>query len=142
MCSRRVLQAASTSLAAKPQRVSEPLEMAGEDPGLPYQQFHARLCSQAGDGRELEDGEEGGLSRGEGPHPGPPRPQLHKGPGGAEPSPGAVLGAVLLPMLFALSLPPDEDLIRQILADGASGISHSQDLGPYVRAETDLISGL
>ncbi|NXP60074.1 PKD1 protein, partial [Chloropsis cyanopogon] len=36
----------------------------------------------------------------------------------------------------------DEDLIRQILADGAGGISHSQDLGPYMRAETDLISGL
>ncbi|NXN97253.1 PKD1 protein, partial [Rhinopomastus cyanomelas] len=36
----------------------------------------------------------------------------------------------------------DEDLIRQILADGASGISHPQDLGPYLRAETDLISGL
>ncbi|NXG34557.1 PKD1 protein, partial [Dromaius novaehollandiae] len=36
----------------------------------------------------------------------------------------------------------DEDLIRQILADGASGISHSQDVGPYMRAETDLISGL
>lgn len=40
------------------------------------------------------------------------------------------------------TLSPDEDLIRQILADGASGISHSQDLGPYMRAETDLISGL
>lgn len=37
---------------------------------------------------------------------------------------------------------PDEDLIRQILADGASGVSHSQDLGLYMRAETDLISGL
>lgn len=49
-------------------------------------------------------------------------------------------GAVLLSALFALSLSPDEDLIRQILADGASGIS--QDLGPYMRAETDLISGL
>ncbi|XP_059572446.1 polycystin-1 isoform X2 [Alligator mississippiensis] len=36
----------------------------------------------------------------------------------------------------------DEDLIRQILADGASGISHSQDVGHYGRAETDLISGL
>uniref|UniRef100_A0A674J5K7 Polycystin 1, transient receptor potential channel interacting n=1 Tax=Terrapene triunguis TaxID=2587831 RepID=A0A674J5K7_9SAUR len=34
----------------------------------------------------------------------------------------------------------DEDLIRQILADGASGIS--QDTGQYARAETDLISGL
>nr|XP_031362035.1 polycystin-1 [Lonchura striata domestica] len=41
------------------------------------------------------------------------------------------------PRYFSAS---DEDLIRQILADGASGIS--QDLGPYVRAETDLISGL
>uniref|UniRef100_A0A674GT89 Polycystin 1, transient receptor potential channel interacting n=1 Tax=Taeniopygia guttata TaxID=59729 RepID=A0A674GT89_TAEGU len=39
------------------------------------------------------------------------------------------------PRYFSAS---DEDLIRQILADGASGIS--QDLGPYVRAETDLIS--
>ncbi|XP_019368289.1 PREDICTED: LOW QUALITY PROTEIN: polycystin-1 [Gavialis gangeticus] len=36
----------------------------------------------------------------------------------------------------------DEDLIRQILADGASGIAHSQDAGHYGRAETDLISGL
>ncbi|EMP36912.1 Polycystin-1 [Chelonia mydas] len=36
----------------------------------------------------------------------------------------------------------DEDLIRQILADGASGISHPQDMGQYARAETDLISGL
>ncbi|CAM4619463.1 polycystin-1 isoform X1 [Caretta caretta] len=36
----------------------------------------------------------------------------------------------------------DEDLIRQILADGASGISHPQDTGQYARAETDLISGL
>lgn len=53
-----------------------------------------------------------------------------------------MLGAVLLLMLFALSLSSDEDLIRQILAEGASGISHSQDLGPYMRAETDLISGL
>ncbi|KAF4792010.1 Polycystin-1 [Turdus rufiventris] len=43
------------------------------------------------------------------------------------------------PRYFSAS---DEDLIRQILADGASGISHSQDLGPYMRAETDLISGL
>ncbi|NWX91633.1 PKD1 protein, partial [Nothoprocta pentlandii] len=43
------------------------------------------------------------------------------------------------PRYFSAS---DEDLIRQILADGASGISHSQDVGPYVRAETDLISGL
>ncbi|NXH14483.1 PKD1 protein, partial [Bucco capensis] len=43
------------------------------------------------------------------------------------------------PRCFSAS---DEDLIRQILADGASGISHSQDLGPYMRAETDLISGL
>ncbi|NXP21864.1 PKD1 protein, partial [Scytalopus superciliaris] len=43
------------------------------------------------------------------------------------------------PRYFSAS---DEDLIRQILADGASGISHSQDLGPYLRAETDLISGL
>uniref|UniRef100_A0A452IQ37 Uncharacterized protein n=1 Tax=Gopherus agassizii TaxID=38772 RepID=A0A452IQ37_9SAUR len=34
----------------------------------------------------------------------------------------------------------DEDLIRQILADGASGIS--QDTGQYARAETDLISGV
>ncbi|NWY45589.1 PKD1 protein, partial [Sylvia atricapilla] len=41
------------------------------------------------------------------------------------------------PRYFSAS---DEDLIRQILADGASGIS--QDLGPYMRAETDLISGL
>uniref|UniRef100_A0A8C3V3F9 Polycystin 1, transient receptor potential channel interacting n=1 Tax=Catharus ustulatus TaxID=91951 RepID=A0A8C3V3F9_CATUS len=41
------------------------------------------------------------------------------------------------PRYFSAS---DEDLIRQILADGASGISHSQDLGPYMRAETDLIS--
>uniref|UniRef100_H0Z7Q1 Polycystin 1, transient receptor potential channel interacting n=1 Tax=Taeniopygia guttata TaxID=59729 RepID=H0Z7Q1_TAEGU len=41
------------------------------------------------------------------------------------------------PRYFSAS---DEDLIRQILADGASGIS--QDLGPYVRAETDLISVL
>ncbi|XP_074867229.1 polycystin-1 isoform X3 [Carettochelys insculpta] len=36
----------------------------------------------------------------------------------------------------------DEDLIRQILADGASGISHPQEMGPYTRAETDLLSGL
>ncbi|NXU35698.1 PKD1 protein, partial [Drymodes brunneopygia] len=43
------------------------------------------------------------------------------------------------PRYFSAS---DEDLIRQILADGAGGISHSQDLGPYGRAETDLISGL
>uniref|UniRef100_A0A8C0AU83 Polycystin 1, transient receptor potential channel interacting n=1 Tax=Buteo japonicus TaxID=224669 RepID=A0A8C0AU83_9AVES len=43
------------------------------------------------------------------------------------------------PRYFSAS---DEDLIRQILAEGASGISHSQDLGPYMRAETDLISGL
>ncbi|NWW74591.1 PKD1 protein, partial [Climacteris rufus] len=43
------------------------------------------------------------------------------------------------PRYFSAS---DEDLIRQILADGASGISPSQDLGPYMRAETDLISGL
>uniref|UniRef100_A0A8B9FZT2 Polycystin 1, transient receptor potential channel interacting n=1 Tax=Amazona collaria TaxID=241587 RepID=A0A8B9FZT2_9PSIT len=43
------------------------------------------------------------------------------------------------PRYFSAS---DEDLIRQILADGASGISHPQDLGPYMRAETDLISGL
>ncbi|XP_025909681.1 polycystin-1 [Nothoprocta perdicaria] len=43
------------------------------------------------------------------------------------------------PRYFSAS---DEDLIRQILADGAGGISHSQDVGPYVRAETDLISGL
>ncbi|KFV76346.1 Polycystin-1, partial [Struthio camelus australis] len=43
------------------------------------------------------------------------------------------------PRYFSAS---DEDLIRQILADGASGISHSQDVGPYMRAETDLISGL
>uniref|UniRef100_A0A8D2QA56 Polycystin 1, transient receptor potential channel interacting n=1 Tax=Zonotrichia albicollis TaxID=44394 RepID=A0A8D2QA56_ZONAL len=41
------------------------------------------------------------------------------------------------PRYFSAS---DEDLIRQILADGASGIS--QDLGPYMRAETDLISAL
>ncbi|XP_064246149.1 polycystin-1 isoform X2 [Passer domesticus] len=41
------------------------------------------------------------------------------------------------PRYFSAS---DEDLIRQILADGASGIS--QELGPYMRAETDLISGL
>ncbi|KAF2984153.1 hypothetical protein EK904_007642 [Melospiza melodia maxima] len=41
------------------------------------------------------------------------------------------------PRYFSAS---DEDLIRQILAEGASGIS--QDLGPYMRAETDLISGL
>ncbi|NXL82188.1 PKD1 protein, partial [Leptocoma aspasia] len=41
------------------------------------------------------------------------------------------------PRYFSAS---DEDLIRQILADGASGIS--QDLGQYMRAETDLISGL
>ncbi|NXX40852.1 PKD1 protein, partial [Tricholaema leucomelas] len=43
------------------------------------------------------------------------------------------------PRYFSAS---DEDLIRQILADGASAISHPQDLGPYMRAETDLISGL
>ncbi|XP_062444513.1 polycystin-1 isoform X3 [Rhea pennata] len=43
------------------------------------------------------------------------------------------------PRYFSAS---DEDLIRQILADGSSGISHSQDVGPYLRAETDLISGL
>ncbi|NXA38308.1 PKD1 protein, partial [Eudromia elegans] len=43
------------------------------------------------------------------------------------------------PRYFSAS---DEDLIRQILADGAGGISHSQDVGPYMRAETDLISGL
>uniref|UniRef100_K7FII1 Polycystin 1, transient receptor potential channel interacting n=1 Tax=Pelodiscus sinensis TaxID=13735 RepID=K7FII1_PELSI len=36
----------------------------------------------------------------------------------------------------------DEDLIRQILADGASGISHPQETGPHARAETDLLSGL
>ncbi|XP_067390392.1 polycystin-1 isoform X2 [Emydura macquarii macquarii] len=36
----------------------------------------------------------------------------------------------------------DEDLIRQILADGATGLSHPQDAGQYARAETDLISGL
>uniref|UniRef100_A0A8C3QIS3 Polycystin 1, transient receptor potential channel interacting n=1 Tax=Cyanoderma ruficeps TaxID=181631 RepID=A0A8C3QIS3_9PASS len=39
------------------------------------------------------------------------------------------------PRYFSAS---DEDLIRQILADGGSGIS--QDLGPYMRADTDLIS--
>ncbi|NXA52464.1 PKD1 protein, partial [Nothocercus julius] len=43
------------------------------------------------------------------------------------------------PRYFSAS---DEDLIRQILADGASGISHAQDMGPYMRTETDLISGL
>nr|XP_056722162.1 polycystin-1 [Euleptes europaea] len=36
----------------------------------------------------------------------------------------------------------DEDLIRQILADGAGSISHLQDIGSYARVETDLISGL
>ncbi|XP_039346814.1 polycystin-1 isoform X1 [Mauremys reevesii] len=41
------------------------------------------------------------------------------------------------PKYFSAS---DEDLIRQILADGASGIS--QDTGHYARAETDLVSGL
>lgn len=55
--------------------------------------------------------------------------------------PWMVLGAELCNTVCALPS-PDEDLIRQILADGASGISHSQDLGPYMRAETDLISGL
>ncbi|XP_061456021.1 polycystin-1 isoform X2 [Rhineura floridana] len=36
----------------------------------------------------------------------------------------------------------DEDLIRQILADGAGGIPHPQEMGPYPRVETDLLSGL
>lgn len=117
----------------------------GEELGLLYQQFHARLCSQAGDRQELEDREEGRAVPWRKTSPWPsfsPVPQIWLSPSGAEPSPGAVLHAVLLPTLFALSLSPDEDLIRQILADGASGISHSQDLGPYMRAETDLISGL
>uniref|UniRef100_A0A670JHV8 Polycystin 1, transient receptor potential channel interacting n=1 Tax=Podarcis muralis TaxID=64176 RepID=A0A670JHV8_PODMU len=36
----------------------------------------------------------------------------------------------------------DEDLIRQILTDGAGSLSHPQEMGPYPRVETDLISGL
>ncbi|XP_044308534.1 polycystin-1 isoform X2 [Varanus komodoensis] len=36
----------------------------------------------------------------------------------------------------------DEDLIRQILAEGVGSLSHPQDMGQYPKAETDLISGL
>ncbi|KAL8174894.1 UNVERIFIED_CONTAM: hypothetical protein K2H54_004875 [Gekko kuhli] len=36
----------------------------------------------------------------------------------------------------------DEDLIRQILADGTGSISHPPDAGQYSRVETDLLSGL
>ncbi|XP_060116940.1 polycystin-1 [Heteronotia binoei] len=36
----------------------------------------------------------------------------------------------------------DEDLIRQILADGTGSISHPLDAGQYSRVETDLLSGL
>ncbi|XP_007438791.3 polycystin-1, partial [Python bivittatus] len=36
----------------------------------------------------------------------------------------------------------DEDLIRQILADGAGGISHLQEVGNCPKVETDLLSGL
>ncbi|KAL7979035.1 hypothetical protein Chor_015059 [Crotalus horridus] len=36
----------------------------------------------------------------------------------------------------------DEDLIRQILADGAGGIPHLQEVGNGPKVETDLLSGL
>ncbi|ETE60065.1 Polycystin-1, partial [Ophiophagus hannah] len=36
----------------------------------------------------------------------------------------------------------DEDLIRQILADGAGGIPHLQEVGNCPKVETDLLSGL
>ncbi|XP_042293955.1 polycystin-1 [Sceloporus undulatus] len=36
----------------------------------------------------------------------------------------------------------DEDLIRQILADGAGSLPHTQDVVQHRRVETDLISGL
>lgn len=93
------------------------------------------LCSQAGHRQELEDREERGAITLSSSSPVPPMHQSRT-------VPWCSAGAVLLSTLFTLALSPDEDLIRQILADGASGISHSQDLGPYMRAETDLISGL